>query len=138
MASVLAGMAAAAWWTFRIGANSRWLKPGGRHGPWGAVLWYLVPGPNLVLPFLSMQEFWNDNAANPVRPRVSGLVLPWWLALCASNAANYLGRFVAARLPGPSDPLARPAFEFWRAFGPPLAVDVTGLLAAVLFLILVL
>jgi hypothetical protein len=73
-------------WLYRTYADVRALRPHGlRRGPWSAVVPWLVPVVNLILPFVAMRALWRASDPDfdpddPRPPRVTVWFWLWWLS----------------------------------------------------------
>lgn len=86
-------VAAVLWllWFDRMSGDADLLRPV-RHGRW-AVLGWLLPLVNLVMPVLMMNDVWAAGDPDPTRrPRVTPLVPVWWVLVLLSGYVGFWSR----------------------------------------------
>jgi hypothetical protein len=83
-------------WLYRTYADVRALRPHAlRQGPWSAVVPWLVPVINLVLPFVPMRAMWRASdpdfdPEDPRPPRVTVWFWLWWLSWIVTSVLFFL------------------------------------------------
>lgn len=93
--TLLGGAVAVGVWTFRIVKNAYVLEPGRGYGPWGAVLWWLVPGANLVFPLGALRRAWRASNRNSKNLGVPWLLVAWWVAFWSWIVLWLVDRFAS-------------------------------------------
>jgi hypothetical protein len=91
-------------WTSRLEENASALGVGeGSIGPRGAILWWLVPGANVIVPFGQLLGL-DRRLVEGERPAHDGLIAGWWAALLATAVAVVATTVVLMRPPAGANP----------------------------------
>lgn len=86
---LLLATAVCPFWIYRACENAQLLRPRPSVGPWGSVLWWIVPFASLYMPVKAMGEIMQASALD--RKNNDGAVLAvWWTCSIASGMASWM------------------------------------------------
>lgn len=126
----IVGAVVAARWLYVAGGNARAMGATDMMGsPVWAILWYVIPFANLVIPFVTMRELWRASS----KPRdwqaapVPAFLILWWVCWLASNIAGT----IAFRLEWEGDAMMTGAVGTAQLISDALFVPAALLFAAI-------
>jgi hypothetical protein len=134
-------------WLYRVSRNTWTLRTEGmQYTPGWSVGWFFVPVAGLVMPYNVFHELWRANSSAAAgqwrQAAVSPVLGVWWAAYVASALIHYsplqvvLGRVRMTKLLGShADPFWLD--HLWEFFWGRLLVDVVGIAASVLTVVVV-
>jgi len=112
-------------WLHRARSRQRWFAAARGFSPRKAVLVWLIPAVNVVLPYRSIQELFADEGR---RPTDRALLLPlWWACFLLAGVVAGVHMVLGG---GPWKPAPMSGTGLWLACARELLLAVSGLLAA--------